>query len=57
MDSKIPQYYIDRAAYVAFREDYRVRWGEPEADPVTAWNVCSEKRRWVAIARAVLESW
>lgn len=58
MDGRIAERDVQRAAYVAFREDYRIRWGEPKADPVAGWNLdelADMRARWVAIVRAVLE--
>ena len=58
MDDRIAEEYVQRAAYAAFREDYRIRVNVMDADPTLAWNLselADVRARWVAIARAVLE--
>ena len=58
MDGDIVEEYVQRVAYVAFREDYRIRVNVMDADPTLAWNLSElvdVRERWVAIARAVLE--
>ena len=58
MDGRIAERDVQRAAYVAFREDYRMRVNVMNADPALAWNLselADVRARWVAIARAVLE--
>lgn len=38
--------------YIAFREDYRIRWNESTAEPLVAWGA-THPARWAQIEKAI----